>query len=1689
MLKDTLKLLTALALLSVHSPATSQVTNFLVPYKGPDGVKQQTLAPPGSTGRYLTSNPAGTLSWETVDTSALLSTANTWTQANAFPIVTIGDGTNATPTLSFTSAPTTGIHKSWSNGLGFGVGGTFIANIDSTGLTLAKKALKFEGITSGSITFNPPSVAGTQSYTLPTAVPTGSGQYLTSTTGGVMSWATVDTSALLSTANTWTQTNTFNKASTTGSIVVSPVWNDSGSRHVGIRLQPTITSSVENSPLLASYGADGTTVQAGIFDAGVVGVKKLSFMRDDRPWITTDGYLLGLADSSIAVAVGGGPTMAFRRDYGFFLHRDSGLHWGDEFNNASSGPATLSLVRPAAAVLQLGVNHATTPTAQTIKAHDVTTGTGADLILKGGTGSVADGGITLDGAVVGRSFYLAGSGSSGIATGGNGRLLFNVYNNPMGYFSAGQVGFLLRGDVGFGWDTGDNNGITYTPSVAIWRGGDNILSQRNGLNPQRFELANWVSGNSNEMGFMSWKEPGYSNELIIGTSHSGGVQRNVRMLQDLNFTTSGTNSFVNGQGLTAGIGSFGQVSLYYSYGRGVVLSSDGGLNLASDNFVKWGPSAKIDDIGSVRDLIIGRDAAATVQLGEDHATTATAQTIKAHDVTTGPGANLVLKGGTGSTGNGIVDLVGEVHITPPKHEMDLDSSTLSIERYRHSPHGVRGRLTEGAYAANLFSYSYGRLGLGDGALSPTNSKMEFRGTILFIDTINHIWFGENDSGNNNLIKFHHDTSAGDNDTYYFYTARVANDTDRPNLFLGGKNISFSTGPNGNTAHNNPVAMTIASGGNVGIGTDTPTSKLHVVGSAIISGDSDFATTAGYQANFGQYPAMLGGSGTSYSGLGYNVDFQTDNSYDYKSNDSAYFIQLGGETGSEIAFKVAPAGTAGNPISFTNKLRLSATGSHILGSGGIGESLRIYGNQHGYTGLGSSRVLILQDVNGSVGNRQEIGMGYYNGISSYQPVVIGAVGTSVSDYTKSDFYIATRDETTDTAPTERLRIKSDGRVSIGTTPADYTGLTVYHPPMDNINTTGIRAVVSGGANTTNYAAYLSATEGSRPYGLYVANGWSYFGGPVQMNNNPLLDAGNSMIGNLPNDYGNLRVAENDNGSFAAGIGGKITFWGATAGQSEKERAVFAGVYGVKENSGYLNNLGALVFLTNPVVALDNSTRTSADLVERMRITSDGKIGIGISSPVSKLHVVGTTDAGGSMTIGDSTLLDYPIGADALRVVTPNTTSPALTLQGRTGQLSAILDVRKPGQSMLAVYETGGSMNGAWMMGGGASLSISTGGTGSDLLQLGNVGGGRTYYLGSVNDGSFRIRDHTGSADRLTIASDGKVGIATASPTSTLTVNGDSLLGGMKVHEASTTTQNHIQVSNQHSGQTNSSVVISPKGTGAFIVGPPPDGTAVGGNARGDNSIDIQPDRLQATDVASGDRSVTIGTQNEASNNGSVAIGQGNDNRANNMIVLGQYNYTADVSSSSGNFVAGTYHYVHPGSGQGLSITGYGHTIQGLSEARALAMTGYSGVARRMGDIQHAVYQWSYQVPVQSGTTTLYIATADDTQTELSLDGASSMKRLGLTAGQTYDCSIRITGRKSDGTASASYWRRALIQRTGTTTALVSTVQTIGTDIEDDAAWDVSVTADDTNEALAIKVTGVASTDIRWIAIVEWTELNY
>jgi hypothetical protein len=76
--------------------------------------------------------------------------------------------------------------------------------------------------------------------------------------------------------------------------------------------------------------------------------------------------------------------------------------------------------------------------------------------------------------------------------------------------------------------------------------------------------------------------------------------------------------------------------------------------------------------------------------------------------------------------------------------------------------------------------------------------------------------------------------------------------------------------------------------------------------------------------------------------------------------------------------------------------------------------------------------------------------------------------------------------------------------------------------------------------------------------------------------------------------------------------------------------------------------------------------------------------------------------------------------------------------------------------------------------------------------------------------------------------------------------------------------------------NSSLVLAPNGTGALIADIP-DGTAVGGNARGTNAVDLQQIRTSNIQVASGDYSVISGGRENNNNSVYGFIGGGLSNR--------------------------------------------------------------------------------------------------------------------------------------------------------------------------------------------------------------------
>lgn len=136
----------------------------------------------------------------------------------------------------------------------------------TTGTTQPSVAMT--GATSGTVTITPPAVAGTQGYTLPTGLPAANGYVLSSTTGGVMSWATAGGGSLIFiTSLTASNSATIDLEgidSTYNNYIIygSNITNASGSGNPSLVCRTKINGSYQTTNYIyQSYYNDNTAAQ------------------------------------------------------------------------------------------------------------------------------------------------------------------------------------------------------------------------------------------------------------------------------------------------------------------------------------------------------------------------------------------------------------------------------------------------------------------------------------------------------------------------------------------------------------------------------------------------------------------------------------------------------------------------------------------------------------------------------------------------------------------------------------------------------------------------------------------------------------------------------------------------------------------------------------------------------------------------------------------------------------------------------------------------------------------------------------------------------------------------------------------------------------------------------------------------------------------------------------------------------------------------------------------------------------------------------------------------------------------------------------------------------------------------------------------------------------------------------------
>lgn len=275
---------------------------------------------------------------------------------------------------------------------------------------------------------------------------------------------------------------------------------------------------------------------------------------------------------------------------------------------------------------------------------------------------------------------------------------------------------------------------------------------------------------------------------------------------------------------------------------------------------------------------------------------------------------------------------------------------------------------------------------------------------------------------------------------------------------------------------------------------------------------------------------------------------------------------------------------------------------------------------------------------------------------------------------------------------------------------------------------------------------------------------------------------------------------------------------------------------------------------------------------------------------------------------------------------------------------------------------------------------------------------------------------------------------------------------------------------------------------------PDGTAVGGNARGLGSVDLQMNRNAASDVANSDGAFLGPGYGSSAGLYAAAIAC-YDTRATGQYSIGGGRSQQATSSNSiafggfGNQATTSAYSTVIGGNQSLSTGNSSGIFAGQQNEASASFTGIlagnQGSANRYAMQAHSAGQFAAKGDAQRARFVLRCKTTTNTAVEIALDGATTY--LGIPSGKIIACTINISGVKSDGTAVAHYVRQYAVKNVAGTSSQVYAPVTIGTD--NAAGTTIALSANDADDTLRIAVTGVLLETWRWVASVDAVEIAY
>ena len=373
----------------------------------------------------------------------------------------------------------------------------------------------------------------------------------------------------------------------------------------------------------------------------------------------------------------------------------------------------------------------------------------------------------------------------------------------------------------------------------------------------------------------------------------------------------------------------------------------------------------------------------------------------------------------------------------------------------------------------------------------------------------------------------------------------------------------------------------------------------------------------------------------------------------------------------------------------------------------------------------------------------------------------------------------------------------------------TTLALYAPTITNISTQAseLTALMINGSNVVGTRELGTGAFGPTPVGAYLPLAGGTMTGNLKLNDNvqlqvgssadlQILHASNSFLTNNTGDLYLRNLADDKDIIFQSDDGsGGVTTYLTLDGSTTHAYFSNPGNVGIGTTSPdfKLDVLGS-----GNVARFGDGTRffrvyTDSDEVslladgsvpmkfytggaEKMRIASNGNVGIGTTSPSYRLEVEG----------GNGIFVSEPTAGVVLSA-DPNS---GIFVIGDTDELGDGVYATNTGTSNFDIYSGGGIK---FRMNAGGNVGIGTTSPGAKLNVAGDIliNSGEYLSWGTVGSASIegstasnKLQFRTNSSDRMIIDSTGNVGIGTTSPTQKLDVNGSIAVEGEIVISSST-----------------------------------------------------------------------------------------------------------------------------------------------------------------------------------------------------------------------------------------------------------------------------------------------------------------